>query len=94
MDELKPRLLWVCVTHLANAEIFLRDFLKMYRYADELGIAVAVGGGGLTKWLRERMPYTTFGDGMSHLAAFARTLAPKPTIPKKGRPPIRLRDGD
>jgi hypothetical protein len=87
MNELRPRLVWVCVTHLVDPDRFLRDYRTLYRHAEARGIAVAVGGRGLTKALRERMPYTTFGDGMAHLGAFARTLHQRPPVPKKGRPP-------
>lgn len=87
MNELRPRLLWVCVTHLDEPDGFLREYREVYRQAEVRGIAVAVGGRGLTKGLRERMPYTTFGDGMSHLTAFARTLYQRPAVPRKGRPP-------
>jgi len=87
IGDLRPRLLWVCVTHLPDADAFLRDYRELYREAQAFGTAVAVGGRALTKAVRERMPYTTFGDGMAHLAAFARTLYQRPGIPKKGRPP-------
>jgi methanogenic corrinoid protein MtbC1 len=87
ISDLRPRLVWICVTHLADAEAFLRDYHQLYREAEANGAAVAIGGRALSKELRERMPYTTFGDGMTHLAAFARTLYQRPGIPKKGRPP-------
>jgi excisionase family DNA binding protein len=87
MNELRPRLIWVCVTHLDEPDDFLREYREVYRQAEGRGIAVAVGGRGLTKALRERMPYTTFGDGMTHLTAFARTLFQRPPVPRKGRPP-------
>ena len=82
-----PRLLWLCATHLDRPDDFLDEYLEIYRQAEARGIAVAVGGRGLSKALRERMPYTTFGDGMSHLTAFARTLHQRPPVPRKGRPP-------
>jgi MerR family transcriptional regulator, light-induced transcriptional regulator len=87
MHELRPRLVWVCVTHLDDADGFLGEYREVYRGAEERGIAVAVGGRGLSRALRERMPYTTFGNGMTHLTAFARTLYQRPPVPRKGRPP-------
>ena len=44
-------------------------------------------GQALTEPLRSSIPYTTHGDGLSHLAAFARTLHPRPKPPRRGRPP-------
>ncbi len=84
--ELSPRLIWVCATHLTDPESFLRDYTALYSSAHERGIAVAVGGRALTAELRQRMPYTNFGDGMSHLSAFAHSLHRPVGVPKKGRP--------
>ena len=46
-----------------------------------------VGGRALSDPVRGTMPYTTYGDGMTQLAAFARTLYRPPQRPKRGRPP-------
>jgi hypothetical protein len=37
--------------------------------------------------VRSAIPYTTYGDGLGHLAAFARTLHFRPKPPRRGRPP-------
>ena len=87
MDKLRPRLVWVRVTHLGHPEGLLQEYPQVYRPAEERGIAVAVRGQGLTKGLHERMPYTTFGDGMAHLTAFAHTPFHRPPVPRKGRSP-------
>jgi excisionase family DNA binding protein len=86
IDRLRPTLVWVSVTHLPSAERFQADYMNIYRAAKERGAAVAVGGRGLTGEQRSSLPYTSFGDGMGHLAAFARSLHPLPRRPTRGRP--------
>ena len=90
LTELKPRMIWVAATHIVNEELFLRDYQQTYQAAHELGVAVAVGGSGLRQGLREKMPYTFFGDGFVHLASFAGTLHSLPGIPKRGRPRLNV----
>ncbi len=87
LRELRPRLLWLSCGHLADAESFLAQYGELYREAERAGVAVAVGGPARSAAVRGRMRYTTFGDGLTHLAAFARTLHPRPSRPRRGRPP-------
>lgn len=84
--ELRPRLLWLSVSYLRNIREFVRAYGDLYRIADQCGVAVAVGGRGLAADVRSSLIYTTHGDGLSHLAAFARTLHPRPQRPRRGRP--------
>lgn len=86
LRELRPRLLWLSATHLPDPQRFLADYRPLYREAEAAGVAVAVGGLALRDGVRAHMAYTTFGDGLSHLAAFARTLHPPPARPRRGRP--------
>jgi excisionase family DNA binding protein len=78
LRELRPRLLWVSCSYLPDPEGFLREYRQLYHEAEEAGVAVAVGGQALSDGIRARMPYTTHGDGLTHLAAFARSLHPPP----------------
>ncbi len=86
VHELRPRLLWLSVSHLGPSEEFERDYPEFYRQAEKAGVAVAIGGNALVEAIRSKIPYTTYGDGLGHLAAFARTLHPKPGQPRRGRP--------
>lgn len=85
--ELKPRLLWVSLSHLTAGTEFKKHFGELYRDAERSGVAVVVGGRALNDELRGSIPYTAHGDTLSHLAAFARTLHPRPRRPRRGRPP-------
>ncbi|MCE9530136.1 MAG: B12-binding domain-containing protein [Planctomycetes bacterium] len=83
----KPRLVWLSASHLIDQERFLKEYADFYRVTVDLGVSVAIGGSALTNEIRCRMPCTTFGDGLSHLAAFARMLHRSPPLPRRGRPP-------
>jgi methanogenic corrinoid protein MtbC1 len=87
LRELRPRLLWLSVSYLEDTAGFIGAYRDLYRAAERQGVAVAVGGRALAEAIRSAVPYTTHGDGLSHLAAFARTLHPRPKPPRRGRPP-------
>jgi methanogenic corrinoid protein MtbC1 len=86
IKELRPRLIWLSVSFLEGSGAFIENFKNLYRIAERQGVAVAVGGQALKEPLRSAIPYTTHGDGLTHLAAFARTLHLRPKPPRRGRP--------
>jgi excisionase family DNA binding protein len=86
IDTLRPRLLWLSVSHLGPEQEFMAGYRDFYRQAQKAGTAVAIGGRALVESVRSGIPYTTYGDGLGHLAAFARTLHPAPGRPRRGRP--------
>jgi hypothetical protein len=87
VKTLHPRLAWLSVSHLDDAASFVSAYHEFYRAAERGGVAVAVGGRALERDIRSKITYTTYGDGMTHLAAFARALHPRPNLPRRGRPP-------
>jgi MerR family transcriptional regulator, light-induced transcriptional regulator len=88
IDTYSPKLLWMSVSYVADTDQFIRDFQELYQYAKEREIPVAVGGRGLEESIRTRIHYTSYGDGLTQLAAFAQTLHPfsKKVSSKVGRP--------
>jgi excisionase family DNA binding protein len=84
--DLRPKLLWLSLSHLDSEEEFVRGYRELYFLAEKAGVAVAIGGHAMVESIRSKIPYTTYGDGLSHLAAFARTLHPRPSPPRRGRP--------
>jgi excisionase family DNA binding protein len=87
VKTLRPRLAWLSVSHVEDTASFGSAYRDFYRTAERGRVAVAIGGRALRDDIRSKIPYTTYGDGLSHLAAFARTLHPRPNVPRRGRPP-------
>lgn len=75
MAELKPDLLWLSCSYLADVEGFLAGYRPLYDEAVQQGVVVTVGGRAFTDSVRERMTFTHHGDRMAHLVAFARQVA-------------------
>src|SRR5262249_43273013 len=81
----RPTLLWLSASYLADVASFLDQYRRLYQEASRMGTAVAVGGRAPTEEVRAQMSDSTFGDGMTHLAAFARFLDPVTRRPRRGR---------
>jgi excisionase family DNA binding protein len=87
ISELHPKLVWLSISHRKVDEDFRREYLALHRHAQAAGAALAIGGRALVESVRVTLPYTAYGDGLTHLAAFARSLHPRPRRPRRGRPP-------
>lgn len=89
LRELKPRLMWLSANYLIDPQTFINEYRAFYHEAEQAGVVVAIGGQGMQGSLRAIIPYTFHGDSLTHLAAFARMLHPRPCQPKRGRPTNR-----
>lgn len=87
IDEVRPRLMWLSVSHLGDSEAFVKQYQVLARQAEKAGVAIAIGGRALVESVRARLRYTAYGDTLAHLSAFARSLNPPPRRPARGRPP-------
>jgi methanogenic corrinoid protein MtbC1 len=76
LETVRPRLLWLSVSTFPSREIFLASYARVQAKAEELGIALAVGGRALGEDLRREMKYSAFCDTLGHMTAFAAMLAP------------------
>jgi MerR family transcriptional regulator, light-induced transcriptional regulator len=93
----RPRMVFLSVNYLTDAEQFLREYMSFFETASRMRAAVVVGGQALVPEVRTRLVYTAFGDRMIHLAEFARQLAssvnaaaPAPAL--SGQPGIPILD--
>ena len=74
MTDLRPRLVWLSCSHLADVESFSSEYEAFSAHAERLGVAVAVGGRAIDESLRRRMAFTHFVDQIGCLVAYAGEL--------------------
>ncbi len=86
LAELRPRLLWLSVSELVDRDRFVTEYRELYQEAERASVPVVIGGRALGTSLRSAMPYTCYGDGLRHLAAFARSQHGPARRPRRGRP--------
>jgi methanogenic corrinoid protein MtbC1 len=76
LRKVRPRVLWLSVSAFGSEQQFLADCATLYAVAQELGVAILVGGRMLTAELRARIQYSAYGDNLRHAVAFVRALRP------------------
>lgn len=84
---LKPKMVWLSATYLPSVERFVQEANELFGELEDARVPLAIGGQALASPIRGSLRYTTHGDGLGHLAAFAATLEPRPRRPRRGRPP-------
>lgn len=82
--EHRPQLAWLSIAYLEDRDQFVRDYRVFHEVASQTQTAVCVGGSALDPQLRSRIVAGGFGDRVSHLAEFARTI-------RRTTPPPNLR---
>ena len=84
LQHVRPRVLWLSVSAFDSQQQCLTDYATVYAAAQELGVAVLVGGRMLTAELREQIQYSAYGDNLRHAVAFVRALTPTPPTAANG----------
>lgn len=72
--QLRPALAWLSISYITGEDDFLSHYDRMRDAAAGSGSQIAVGGRALGAQLRMRMEFAFFGDSMSHLACYAKSL--------------------
>ncbi len=70
----KPKLFWLCVSHVENPKKFVSDFKLISEAAESVGAAVAIGGRGICEELRKQITFCCYFDTMQQLESFAKTV--------------------
>lgn len=73
VDEHKPKMVWLSVSHLEAPENFVVEYMEFYQALPKETMVV-LGGRALTDKLRPQLKYTGFCDSMMQLAEFATAL--------------------
>ncbi len=84
LRHVRPRVLWLSVSAVESEAGFLEQYGALYDAAQQLGVAVLVGGRMLTATLRERIQYSAYGDKLRHAVAFVRAITPTPPASASG----------
>jgi methanogenic corrinoid protein MtbC1 len=73
--DLKPDIVWLSVSHIADEAEFLKEFDLISTCCVENNIALVVGGRALTHGLRKQVTYSAFCDTMKHLESLVTTFS-------------------
>jgi methanogenic corrinoid protein MtbC1 len=74
VQDLSPRMLWLSISNLPNADDFVRNYLRIHEICLAQKCAVVLGGRAITESLRRQIQYASFGDNLKHLRAFVRSI--------------------
>ena len=72
--DLRPRVLWLSLSHLESPESFIQEYRQLYAWCQERQCAIVLGGRDLTDIIRREIQYASYGDCLQHLQSFAQSL--------------------
>jgi methanogenic corrinoid protein MtbC1 len=88
VEETRPRLFWLSVSHVSEGIDFLTGFAALSRACGTTGTSLVVGGRALSADLLKRMRYAGHCASMQQLESFARNLREslaRPKSPRRGK---------
>ncbi len=74
LEEHRPHLIWLSVSHVPNAETFLSEYQELQETASRLGTTIVLGGRGLDDEIRHQMKGCQVCSCMSDLVALLKSL--------------------
>ncbi len=86
IQRLRPKLVWLSISQVSHPKVFAEQFESLRAKADHVGAAITIGGRGLDDRLKAKLDFAADGNGLAHLASFAKSIHPRATRPKRGRP--------
>lgn len=86
LRDLRPDLVWISSSHLAENADFIRGYVEFFRAAEEMNVPVALGGRTINSELLAKLPCSMYGNRLAQFASFVRSLRPPRRPPKRGRP--------
>ncbi len=89
IEEYQPKLIWMSVSHVQNAEEFKLDNKRLFDCASRSGTILVLGGQAITPELRKSLSFHFCGDSLGQLSRFTKTLITSPALPSRGRPPLK-----
>jgi excisionase family DNA binding protein len=81
IQENQPKLFWLSVSHIADAEHFVAGYRRLYE-AVAGKTSIVVGGRALTDEIRKQIQYAAYCDNLQHLEAYLASLPAAAALPE------------
>jgi MerR family transcriptional regulator, light-induced transcriptional regulator len=74
LREQRPKLFWLSASHIDDTTTFISEFNKLAEAAQDLKVAVILGGRALTPELRQQLVFTAHCENLRELQSLSQTL--------------------